>query len=65
MTTSHLSGFFVFGMLALGGIAGWVISYKHPAVTGDPKMVRKVRIQSVILVLLGGVLGYRARGIQI
>lgn len=60
MTTSHLSGFFVFGMLALAGIAGWVISNKHPAVTGDPKMVRKVRWQSVILVLLGVVLGYAA-----
>lgn len=60
MTTSHLLGFIMFGMLALAGIGGWVISYKHPAVTGDSKMVRKVRIQSVILVLLGVVLGYGA-----
>ena len=60
MTTSHLLGFLMFGMLTLGGILSWVVSFKHPAVTGNPKMRRKARRTAVVLPVLGAVLGYGA-----
>lgn len=60
MTSSHLIGFVAFGVLALFGLLAWVLSYKHPAITGDPKMLRKTRRAAIIFPLLGVVLGYVA-----
>ena len=60
MTTSPLLGFLTFGTLALFGWLAWALSYKHPALTGNPVMVRRARRAGVLLPMLGVVMGYGA-----
>jgi hypothetical protein len=58
MTSSHVLGLIMFGIVAVVGLLGWVASYLHPSITGDPMMVRKTRRTAMLLVLLGVAVGY-------
>jgi hypothetical protein len=58
MTSSHLIAFVAFGTSALFGILAWVLSYKHPAIAGDPVMLRRTRRVALLLPVLGVVMGY-------
>jgi hypothetical protein len=60
MTSSHVLGLIMFGIFAVVGVLGWLVSYIHPSITGDPRMVRKTRRTAMLLVLLGVVVGYAA-----
>lgn len=58
MTNSHWLGLIAFGVFALFGVLAWVLSYKHPQITGDPAMQRKTRRWAVLFPLIGVVFGY-------
>lgn len=64
MNSSDLIAFVAFGTLALFGILAWTLSYTHPAITGNPVMVRRTRRVALLLPVLGVMMGYGAFAIN-
>ena len=60
MNSTYLLTLTAFGVFALFGVLSWVLSYKHPQITGDPAMQRRVRRWAIIFPLMGVVFGYGA-----